>query len=81
MDLQRLANELNECFGEPFLPKGFVRAEVMKNGTLWLDIGDRNGDFDIEGNRISSGSNVGDAVEYEIKRRNGAKNSSHNRLR
>jgi len=67
MDLKQFAQEINDCYGEPFLPVGFVKARVTKAGTLWLDIGDRNGEFDKQGERIGSGINVGSAVEWEIK--------------
>lgn len=66
MDLQKLADEINECYGEPFLPKGFVKARVTEYGTLWFDIGDRNGEFDAAGKRVGSGSNVGCGVKWEI---------------
>ena len=66
MDLQELAKEINECYGPPFLPKGFVKVRVTDYGTLWFDIGDRNGEFDAEGHRVASGTNVGPAVKWAI---------------
>ena len=66
--LQRLAREINECYGKPFLPEGFVRARVTDYGTLWLDIGDRNGEFDKQGNRVGSSVNVGEGREWTIEK-------------
>ena len=68
MDLQKIAKEINECYGYPFLPQGFVKARVTEHGTLWFDIGDRNGEFDNKGNRVGSGSNVGSGTQWEIPR-------------
>ncbi len=67
MDLNKLVKEINECYGEPFLAKGFVQAKVTEDGTLWLDIGDRNGEFDENGERVGSGTNVGEWVKWQIK--------------
>jgi len=66
MDLQKLAEEINECYGPPFLPGGFVKARVTSRGTLWFDIGDRNGEFDAEGHCVASGTNLGPAVKWTI---------------
>jgi len=68
MDLQELAKEINECYDEPFFPSGFVKARVTDYGTLWLDIGDRNGEFDKLGKRVGSGSNVGEGKEWYVSR-------------
>ena len=68
MDLKNLVEEINECYGEPFLPKNFVKARVTDYGTLWLDIGDRNGEFDKKGNRVGSSLAVGEGVEWHIEK-------------
>ena len=65
--LQELAREINECYGKPFLPEGFVKARITDYGTLWLDIGDRNGEFNANGERVGSGSNLNEAVEWDIQ--------------
>lgn len=65
--LRRLASEINECYGKPFLPEGFVKARVTDYGTLWLDIGDRNGEFNANGDRVASGTNVGETVKWDIQ--------------
>lgn len=67
MDLKKLAEEINECYGEPFLPAGFVRARVTDRGTLWLNIGDRDGEFNEDGIREGSGSRVGEAIEWRVE--------------
>jgi len=67
MNYKKLVKEINECYGEPFLPKGFVRAEVTERGTLSLYIGDRDGDFDRDGELNGCGTNVGNAVQWEIR--------------
>lgn len=68
MDLETLAKEINECYGEPFLPEGFVKARVTAYGSLWLDIGDRNGEFDENGEREGSGTNVGEGKQWYVSR-------------
>lgn len=73
MDLKRLAKEINKCYSEPFLPEGFVKARVTGYGTLWLDIGDRNGEFDAVGKRVGSGSNMCDAVKWNISKQGNEK--------
>ena len=65
--LQRLAGEINECFGKSFLPEGFIKARITDYGTLWLDIGDRNGEFDTLGKRVGSGSKINNAVKWDIQ--------------
>ena len=65
--LQELAGEINECYGKPFLPEGFVKARITDYGTLWLDIGDRNGEFNTDGERVGSGTNLNEAVRWDIQ--------------
>lgn len=66
--LKKQAREINACYNKPFLPRGFVKARVTDYGTLWLDIGDRNGEFDTNGERVGAGTNVGGAREWNIQR-------------
>jgi len=66
MDLNKFVREINECYGVPFLPNGFVKAKVTESGTLWLDIGDRNGEFDRNGEMVGAGTNVGEWVDWNI---------------
>ena len=70
MGYKKLAQEINECFGEPFLPEGFVKAKVFK-GILFLSIGDRDGEFDNDGIRVGSGSNVGEAIRWHLRQDRG----------
>ena len=73
MRARELAAEINRAFGEPFLPKGFVRAKVMPGKPPWLNIkiGDRDVDFEIKGSTIvkfsGSGTNVGEGREWAIR--------------
>jgi hypothetical protein len=66
MDFKKLAKEINRNFSTS-LPKGFVRAWVTEDNTLWLSIGDRDGEFDQKGNCVGSGSMI--AGEWEIKQK------------
>ena len=66
INLQKLVEEINECYGKLFLPEGFVRARITDYGTLWLDIGDRNGEFLPDGERLGSGYNLGEAIKWDI---------------
>jgi len=56
MDLKKFAKELNDGFGPPFLPSGFVDAKITKNGTLWFNIGHRDVEFDKKLKRVGSGT-------------------------
>ena len=75
---------LNRSLGAPFLPEGFAKAEIFEQGAqystlkglppvperiLHLVVGDRDINFDEEGNEIGSSSNVGSAVEWTITKR------------
>lgn len=70
---EKLVEEFNRSFNEPFMPKGFCKAEISKDSRgeriLRIRLGDRDVAFDWHGNPIGSGSNVGSAVKWEIKRR------------
>lgn len=72
MDLKKLAREINSTYGEPFLPAGFVRAQVRErpNGEVLLNlrIGDRDADFDSELKCIGAGTKIGDAGQYSIQK-------------
>lgn len=62
------SEELNRMFGPPFLPDGFFEAE--SHGTMVrIRIGDRDVTFNAYGHSISSGTNVQDAREWDVKRR------------
>ncbi|GAI15374.1 unnamed protein product [marine sediment metagenome] len=69
----KVAEEFNRSFNEPFMPDGFCEAEIDKNGRgeriLRIRLGDRDVAFDGLGNSIGSGSNVGEAVKWNITRR------------
>lgn len=68
MDLWCLAREINNCYREPFMPPNFVQARVTDYGTLWLDIGDRNGEFDEYGKMVAEGSKVNEGIQWRIDR-------------
>ena len=53
------------------MPEGFAKAQIFERPSrriLNLRIGDRDIDFDKEGEGVGSGSNIGDAIQWEIKR-------------
>ena len=69
-----IAERLNEAFGPPFLPTGYVEAQtrVGKDGYPFLAV--RIGDRDVEvdyasGAFIGSGSNMGEAKEWGLPER------------
>lgn len=68
----KVAEELNRSFNEPFMPEGFCEAKVSKNGRdgniLRIKMGDRDTEFDTEGNSVGSGSRVGDAKKWLIQK-------------
>ena len=64
----KVAEEFNRSYNAPFLPEGFCQA-VVEGGVLRIRLGDRDVAFDESGNAIGSGSCVGSAVEWEVKRR------------
>ncbi len=70
---EKLVEEFNRSFNEPFMPKGFCKAEISKDSRgeriLRICLGDRDVVFDWLGNPIGSGTNVGSAVMWKIKRR------------
>lgn len=65
---QKLADEFNRSFNEPFMPEGFCEARG-KDGVLRIRLGDRDVAFDELGNSIGSGGNVGSGKEWEVGRR------------
>jgi len=70
----KVMKELNRSFNEPFMPDGFCKARIFKdswgNKVLQIQLGDRDVEFDSAGNPIASGSNMGEAIEWEIKKGN-----------
>ena len=56
MELEKLAKIITDAFGPPFLPEGFVRAEMTAAGTLRLIIGPRDVELDENIRWLSSGS-------------------------
>jgi hypothetical protein len=66
VDIDKLAEAINEWYGYPFLPEGFVKAHVTKAGTLWLDIGDRTVEFALDGGWIASDTGVGEGAQWRI---------------
>jgi len=67
-----LVAELNRAFGPPFLPVGFFKAGPRAKGFgkgLKLKIGDRDLELDGKGKLCASGSNVGEGVAWEVRRK------------
>lgn len=68
----KVAKEFNRSFNEPFMPSGFCKAKVFKSDydgrILRIQLGDRDVEFDEEGNSIGSGTNVGEGTQWEIHR-------------
>jgi hypothetical protein len=62
--LERLARE----FGAPFLPEGFFQVKDLPDGTVVLEVGDRDVHLDAKGEFLGSGSSVGDARGWRIVR-------------
>lgn len=58
MNLDQFVRAFNDEFNEPFLPKGFVDAEVRKDGFV-LRIGPRDVHFDKEGRVLGAGTAFG----------------------
>jgi hypothetical protein len=55
----KLANLLNQEFGPPFLPQGFVKAEIEDDGSLRLTIGRRDVSVGPCLNVLGAGTGVG----------------------
>lgn len=68
-DRELFAEEFNRTFGGLFLPEGFCSCRMTDYGTIWFQIGDRDSEFNTEGMCVGSGSAVGEAEEWAIKRR------------
>ena len=60
------AKEINELFGSPFLPDGFVKARSDARG-FHLRIGDRDVAFDENGKVWAVGTNVGPGQAWDIR--------------
>jgi len=64
---EKVAKEFNRSFNEPFMPDGFCKAFV-KEERLFINLSNRDVEFDIDGNCVGSGSCVGEAGEWEVHR-------------
>jgi len=67
---ERIAKEFNRSFNEPFMPEGFCKAEVKKTSDgkiLYIQLGDRDVEFDAWGNCLGSSSNVNEGIHWDIK--------------
>ena len=64
----KVAEEFNRSFNIPFMPEGFCVASV-KDGVLWISLGDRDVGFAEDGHCVGSGSCVGCGARWEISRR------------
>lgn len=58
MKLEKLVGIINREFGVPFLPKGMVKAELEKDGTMHLDIGRRDIHVNDKGNVLGAGTRL-----------------------
>ena len=68
----KVAKEFNRSFNAPFMPDGFCEAKVIISHSkriLQIRLGDRDVEFDEEGNAIGSGSDVGEAIGWDIKKK------------
>lgn len=68
MDTKLFIKEFNKTFGEPFLPEGFATVRLTDYGTIWIEIGDRDSEFDKTGKNFGSGSNVGPGCQWQIEK-------------
>lgn len=68
MDLKKFAKQLNDGFGPPFLPPGFVTARVTGRGTLWFQIGHRDVELDEELERVGSGTDMQPEDRWRIEK-------------
>ena len=68
MDLRmrQLAQALNYAFGEPFMPEGFFKAKMLKDGSLEIRMGDRDVTFDKNLILTGSGMKVGAGAEWFV---------------
>ena len=70
--LERLEKALKE-FHPPFLPTGFVKTrrvdDIYGEPALNIRIGDRDATVLESGEITGAGTNVGDAIEWEIKQK------------
>jgi hypothetical protein len=64
--------KLFEAFDHPFLPNGFVEARIVHNDgcdpIMNIRIGDRDLSFTEDGTFMDQGTNVGDAVEWTVRK-------------
>lgn len=68
MDLKKLAKILNQKFGSPFLPPGFVNAKVTGRETLRFQIGHRDVELDKELEPVGSGTDMQPEDRWLIKK-------------
>ena len=67
-----ILEKLFKDFDSPFLPKGFVKTrridDIYEQPALNIQIGDRDITILEDGEITGMGTNVGDAIEWEIYR-------------
>lgn len=56
MNVERLVEEINKNFGEPFLPKDFVEARINHQGDFILRIGTRDLQLESDGKFVGAGT-------------------------
>jgi hypothetical protein len=54
--LENFVKKINKEFGPPFLPQGFVKAAIVREGQLSLRIGRRDASFNSAGNCVGAGT-------------------------
>lgn len=64
--LLNLQKTLNQGFGKPFLPDGFVKAFLNERGSIGLYVGDRYVEINRDGTAGDSGSNVGTGRQWIV---------------
>jgi len=56
MDAKMLVVAINQGFGKPFLPEGFVQARLKQNGNISIAIGPRDIEISPEGKNVGGGT-------------------------
>lgn len=70
MKVEKLVEEINENFGTPFLPDGFVEARINHQGDFVLRIGTRDVQLESDGKWVGSGTDLTryfDITEHEAE--------------
>ncbi len=70
MLLKKVADEINRCFKDPFLPNGFVSARINDRGDFVLQIGTRDMQLRDDGSFVGAGTDLTrhfDIVEHEAE--------------